>query len=132
MTLDKERSYHCVQRSVGSMQWVRRNKNGMYIDGHEREDVQVVEYRSEFIEWWKVYEKRMYSSDIKYSYDNDGKVDDELSGFSVPPGQRLRLTIVANDESRHKSDKPVHLKKGECSSLIASDFLNRVRCGKCK
>ena len=63
----------------------------MYIDGHEHEDV--VEYQSKFIEWWKVYEKQMYS------YDNDGKVDNELSGFPVPPGQRFHLILVTHDES---------------------------------
>ena len=32
-------------------------KNGMYIDGHERVDV--VEYRNQFIERWREYEKWM-------------------------------------------------------------------------
>jgi hypothetical protein len=60
----------------------------MYIYGHKREDV--VEYQSKFIEWWKVYEKWMYS------YDNDGKVDNELFGFFAPPGQ---LILVTHDKS---------------------------------
>lgn len=70
-----------------------------------------------------------------YSYDNDRKCDNELTGFPVPLGQRFRLILVTHDESTfyendrhkttwgHKSDKPVPLKKGEGSSLMASDFL---------
>lgn len=124
----KKISLRTAQRWLHTMGWrYGRKKNGMYIDGHEREDV--VEYRTEFIERWKVYEKRMYS------YDNDGKCDNELTGFPVPPGQRFRLILVTHDESTfyetdrrkttwgHKSDKPVPLKKGEGSSLMASDFL---------
>ena len=104
-----------------------RKKNGMYIDGHEHEDV--VEYQREFIEQWNVYEKQMYA------YDNDGNCNNELTGFPVPPGQQFWLILVTHDEStfyendcrktawEHKSDKPVPLKKGEGSSLMASDFL---------
>jgi hypothetical protein len=32
-----------------------RKRNGMYVDGHEREDV--VQYRNEFLKHWKEYEK---------------------------------------------------------------------------
>ena len=88
----KKISLRTAQRWLHAMGWrYGRKKNGMYVDGHEREDV--VEYRREFIERWKVYEKRMYS------YDNDGKVDNELSGFPVPLGQRFRLILVTHDES---------------------------------
>lgn len=88
----KKISLRTAQRWLHAMGWrYGRKKNGMFINGHEREDV--VEYRGEFIERWKGYEKRMYS------YDNDGKVDNELSGFPVPPGQRFRLILVTHDES---------------------------------
>lgn len=57
------------------------------------------------------------------------------TGFPVPPGQQFQLILVTHDESTfyktdrqkttwgHKSDKPVPLKKGEGSSLMASIFL---------
>jgi hypothetical protein len=105
----------------------RRKRNGMYVDGHERDDV--VAYRKEFIERWKVYDKRMYS------YNNDGGREGDLTGFPVPPGQRFRLILVTHDESTfyetdrwktvwaHKSDKAVPLKKGEGISLMPSEFL---------
>jgi hypothetical protein len=76
----KKISLRTAQRWLHAMGWrYGRKKNGMYIDGHEREDV--VEYRREFIGRWKIYEKRMYL------YNNDGNVDNKLSGFPVPPGQ---------------------------------------------
>ena len=55
-----------------------RKKNGMYIDGHEHEDV--VQYRKEFLARWQEYEKWMIT------YDNDGNVDSTPTGFPVPQG----------------------------------------------
>lgn len=110
-----------------------RRKNGMYVDGHERDDV--VAYQEEFIERWKVYEKRMYS------YNNEGICEGNLTGFPVPHGQRSRLILVTHDESTfyeterrktvwvHKSEKPVPLKKGEGVSLMVSDLLT-VKWGR--
>ncbi|KAF5310155.1 hypothetical protein D9619_010553 [Psilocybe cf. subviscida] len=104
-----------------------RKRNGMYVDGQEREDV--VEYREEFIEQWKSYNKRMYS------YSNNGEKFTNLQGFPVPPGQAFRLILVTHDESTfyetdrrksvwsHKTDKAVPVKKGKGVSLMASDFL---------
>jgi len=124
----KKISLRTAQRWLHKMGWCyQRKRNGMYVDGHEREDI--VEYRKEFIERWKVYEKRMYS------YDNDGNRNNELTGFPVPPGQRFRLILVTHDESTfyetdrrktvwaHQSDKAVPLKKGEGISLMPSEFL---------
>ncbi|KAI0263335.1 hypothetical protein BGY98DRAFT_1103889 [Russula aff. rugulosa BPL654] len=51
-------------------------KNGMYIDGHEREDV--VAYRREFIERFKFYEKRFHQ------WDNDGQELPRPNGFPMP------------------------------------------------
>jgi hypothetical protein len=41
-----------------------RHQNGMYIDGHERDDV--VEYRQNFMERFKGYERRSHSWDDCY------------------------------------------------------------------
>jgi hypothetical protein len=124
----KQISIRTAQRWLHKMGWrYGRKRNGMYVDGHEREDI--VQYREQFIERWKVYDKRMYS------YDNDGNRDNELTGFPVPPAQRFRLILITHDESTfyetdrrktawvHKSDKAVPLKKGEGVSLMPSDFL---------
>jgi len=118
----KKISLRTAQRWLHTMGWrYKRKRNGMYIDGHEHEDI--VEYRTAFIERWKIYEKQMYS------YDNDGKCNNELTGFPVPPGQRFRLILVTHDESTfyendrrkttwgHKSDKPVPLKRGRVRHL---------------
>ena len=88
----KKISLCTAQHWLHMMGWCYgRKKNGMYIDGHKHEDV--VEYRREFIEWWKVYEKWMYT------YNNNGKLNNELSGFPVPPGQQFHLILVTHDES---------------------------------
>jgi hypothetical protein len=123
----KKISLRTAQRWLHRMGWRYGKKNGMYIDGHEREDV--VKYREEFIEWWKGYEKRMVT------YDNDGNVASVLEGFPVAPGQPFKLILVMHDESTyyeydrrkskwgHKADKPVPERKGEGQSLMISDFL---------
>jgi hypothetical protein len=47
-----------AQRWLKTMGWrYGKKKKGMYIDGHEREDV--VEYRKGFVECWEGYKKRM-------------------------------------------------------------------------
>ncbi|KIJ28737.1 hypothetical protein M422DRAFT_189388 [Sphaerobolus stellatus SS14] len=113
--------------------WLKRlnwrygcRKNGMYIDGHERQDV--VEYRNGFLKRWKEYEKRMVI------YDNDGNVLSKPQGFPVP-GHRFQLILVTHDEStfyandRHKtkwthsSEKANPERKGEGASIMISDFL---------
>jgi hypothetical protein len=53
----KKISLRTAQRWLHKMGWrYARKRNGMYIDGHEREDI--VEYRTQFIKRWKVYDKR--------------------------------------------------------------------------
>ncbi|KAF8059298.1 hypothetical protein FPV67DRAFT_1400947, partial [Lyophyllum atratum] len=121
-------SLRTAQRWLHTMEWrYGRRKNGMYIDGHEREDI--VRYRAEFIERWNQYQKRMVT------YDNDGKVDNNLEGFPVPPGQLFRLILVTHDESTfyendrrktlwsHTTSKPTPMRKGEGTSIMVSDFL---------
>ena len=98
----------------------------MYIDGHEREDV--VKYREEFLERWKEYEKRMVT------YDNDGNIEHEPTGFAVPQRGRFRLILVTHDESTfyandrrktqwmHATDKATPQRKGEGPSIMISDM----------
>ena len=124
----KKISLRTAQRWLHRMGWRYGKKTkGMYIDGHEREDV--VKYREEFIVRWKEYEKRMII------YDNDGDVANVLTGFPVAQGQPFKLILVTHDESTyyeydrrkskwtHESDKPVPERKGEGQSLMISDFM---------
>ncbi|KAF7330951.1 hypothetical protein MVEN_02435000 [Mycena venus] len=72
-----------------------RRKNGMYVDGHEREDV--VAYRAAFVKrWLERYEPRMVE------YDNDGNVKKTPDGYVLEgklQGQPFRLILVTHDES---------------------------------
>jgi hypothetical protein len=102
-------------------------KNGMYVDGHEREDV--VKYRNAFTKRWvEDYEPRMAE------YDNNGDWIRMPEG-NLPNGQANRLILVTHDESTffanercnlgwiHPSFKAKPLPKGEGESLMVSDFL---------
>lgn len=104
-----------------------RRKNGMYVDGHEREDV--VEYRNAFTKRWvEDYEPRMAE------YDNDGNWIRMPEG-NQPNGQPYRLVLVTHDESTfygndrcplgwiHPDFKAKPLPKGEGESIMVSDFL---------
>jgi transposase len=104
----------------------RRKQNGMYLDGHEREDV--VNYCKEFLQRWAQYEKRTVT------YDKEGKVISTPVGFPVPGG-RFRSILVTHDESTfyandrrktkwtHSADKATPERKGDGPSLMVSDFL---------
>jgi hypothetical protein len=104
-----------------------RKRNGMYVDGHEREDV--VQYRNEFLKRWQEYEKRMVT------YNNNGEIDTTPVGFPVPQGTRFRLILVTHDESTfyahdrrknqytHATDKATPQRKGEGPSLMIADML---------
>lgn len=116
---------------------MEKKKQGMYIDGHEREDV--VAYQKAFCDRWKEYEKRMFK------FDNDGNVSFTPTGFPVPQWPRFRLVLITHDESTffardrrknlwtHKDDKAEPERKGEGPSLMVSDFLTvewgRLICG---
>lgn len=121
-------SLRTAQRWIHKLSWrYGKKRRGMYIDGHEREDV--VEYRKAFVERWKEYEKRMVI------YDNDGNVASEPSGFPVPQQGRFRLHLITHDEStfyahdrrktiwEHASHAPTPERKGEGESIMVSDFL---------
>ncbi|KAF7310220.1 hypothetical protein MIND_00395700 [Mycena indigotica] len=84
--------------------WFGVRKNGMYVDGHEREDV--VAYRKAFVKrWMEGYEPRMVT------YDNDGNEAKRPDGdtFKLPErylGQRFQLIPVTHDESTfYKNDR---------------------------
>ncbi|KAF8957072.1 hypothetical protein BDZ97DRAFT_1603780, partial [Flammula alnicola] len=116
-----------ARRWLHKLSWrYRQKKKGMYIDGHEREDV--VEYRNKFVKRWKEYEKRFII------YDNNGNVLSTPTGFPVPE-RAFRLILVTHDESTfYENDrrkmhwvnehaKAVAEKKGEGQSIMVSDFL---------
>ncbi|KAF7293622.1 hypothetical protein MIND_01141500 [Mycena indigotica] len=121
-------------RRYKRMDWrFGKRKNGMYVDGHEREDV--VAYRTAFVKRWiEEYEPRIIV------YDNEGneaKRPDadtfKLSGKYA--GQRFQLIPVTHDESTfykndrrksgwiHASIKAAPEAKGEGDSIMVSDFL---------
>ncbi|KAI0266630.1 hypothetical protein BGY98DRAFT_1069572 [Russula aff. rugulosa BPL654] len=103
-------------------------KNGMYLDGHERDDV--VEYRKAFVERWMGYEQRFHR------WDNEGTELPRPNGFPVPGAiGRFRLILVTHDESTffqnderntgwsHATSKSKPKAKGNGQSLMVSDFL---------
>ena len=126
----KARGIHIrtARRWLHKLSWrYQQKKKGMYIDGHEREDV--VEYRKGFVERWREYDRRFVI------YGNDGKVLSTPTGFPVPQGVRFQLILVTHDESAfYENDrrklqwvndkaKPVAEKKGEGQSIMISEFL---------
>ncbi|KAJ6485990.1 hypothetical protein C8R45DRAFT_789220, partial [Mycena sanguinolenta] len=108
-----------------------RRKNGMYVDGHERDDV--VAYRKAFVKrWLEEYEPRMVE------YDNDGNLKKLPDGYVLQgkyKGQLFQLILVTHDEStfyahERKKDgwfsatqKHKPQPKGEGESIMVSDFL---------
>ena len=102
-------------------------RNGMYIDGHEREDV--VAYRCAFVEQWKTYDMCFHR------WDNDGFELPCLTGFAVPDGLPFQLVLITHDESTfyqndqrktvwvQKTSRPTPQPKGDGQSIMISDFL---------
>ena len=102
------------------MKWrYGKMKNGMYIDGHERD---VVAYRKDFVERWAGYEMRFQI------WDNDGN--------PLPcPSDSFPLILVTHDESTffqnderktcwsHQDSRPTPKPKGDGQLLMVSDFL---------
>lgn len=99
-------------------------KTGMYLDGHERQDV--VEYRVGFLERMEMYTTRMVE------YKKDGEVATPLS---LKPGEK-RLILLTHDEStfyahdqrkvmwRAQDATPIPHAKGQGQSIMVSDFLS--------
>ena len=97
--------------------------NGMYIDGHEREDV--VAYRSWFLAEYEKLERRMRR------YDRDGKID-KLP--ELQEGERVirevthdESTFYANDRRKqgywHPEEARKPVQKHEGVSIMVADFL---------
>jgi len=123
-------SEHTGHHWLSRLDWqYGHTKKGMYIDGHECEDV--VEYRKAFINWCKEYQKCFHL------YDNNGNPlppPVAPKGY-FPLGGRFQLILVTHDESTfyqndlqksqwaHKSDKPTPQPKGDGQSVMISDFL---------
>jgi hypothetical protein len=121
-------SERTAQRWLKRLDWrYGLKKKGMYIDGHERDDV--VAYRKAFCKRWKEYEKRMVI------HDYSGNVIREPTYFAVPQGLRFRLIVVTHDEStfyardrrkaywQNTKAVPKPERKGEGESLMVSEFL---------
>ena len=105
-------------------------KKGMYLDGHEREDV--VAYRNAFVARWREYERQFHT------WDSEGNEHRPQNDFWVPGGSRgglFRLILVTHDESIfYQNDfrkthwianthKATPLPKGDGQSIMVSDFL---------
>jgi hypothetical protein len=121
-----------AQRWLAKLKWrYSKKKNGMYIDGHERDDV--VAYRQAFVYRWAGYEAR-------FQFWNDNATP--LSRLS-----ELRpLILITHDESvffqnderttcwSHQDSHPSPKPKGDGQSLMVSDFLTaewgRLRDGE--
>jgi hypothetical protein len=110
-----------AQRWLAKLKWrYSKKKNGMYIDGHERDDV--VAYRQAFVYRWVDYEVRFQIRDA------NGNPLPHLSGLRP-------LILVTHDESiffqnderttcwSHQDSRPAPKPKGEGQSLMVSDFL---------
>ena len=118
-------------------EWLRKfrwrygkKKNGMYIDGHEREDV--VAYQKGFVERFA-----QHYAPCMYNWDCDGReTKPSRDGFTGDlKGRPFRLILVTHDESTfyanderkarwyHESEAPMPVRKGEGTSIMASDFL---------
>ena len=71
-----------AQRWLQKLDWrYRKKKKGMYVDGHEREDV--IEYRKSLVQQWGEYEKRMVT------YDYNSNTNPPPNGFNVPQTGRF-------------------------------------------
>ena len=111
-----------AQRWLSKLNWrYGKKKNGMYIDGHERDDV--VAYRQAFIYRWAAE----YEMCFQFWDDN---------GNPLPRVSNLHpLILITHDESiffqndertscwSHQDSRPAPRPKGEGQSLMVSDFL---------
>ena len=123
-------SLSTAKRWLAKLNWKYGKKvNGMYIDGHERDNV--VAYRDAFVNRWAEYDRRFHIW-------NNRDVDAMLTH---PPCNPLPLILVTHDESTfyqnderktcwgHQDSRPAPQPKGEGQSLMVSDFLT-VKWGR--
>jgi len=114
-------SLSTAQRWLEKLKWrYGKVKNGMYIDGHERDDV--VAYRKDFVERWAGYETRFQI------WDNDGNpLPRPPDSFPLILVTHDESTFFQNDERKtcwsHQDSRPSPKPKGDGQSLMVSDFL---------
>ena len=123
-------SERTARRWLRKFKWrYSQKKKGMYIDGHEREDV--VAYHQKFVtRFFNQYAPRMYT------WDHDGKETIPAAGsplantnnrpFRLIPVTHDESTFFANDERKtrwvHESQKALPERKGDGTSIMISDF----------
>ena len=116
-------SLSTAHRWLAKLEWRYGKKlNGMYFDGHERDDV--VAYQQAFVERWANYETRFQI------WDDNGCPLPRRSNSELLP-----LVLITHDESiffqnderktcwGHQDSAPAPKPKGEGQSLMVSDFL---------
>jgi hypothetical protein len=131
--IDRPSISECTARRwLAKLGWkYRKQRNGMYIDGHEHKDI--VEYRCNFVDRFQQYERCFHI------WDNDGNELPCPSAFPVPVDHRasgcFHLILVMHDESTFfQNDQCKYLwgragenaaphPKGEGQSIMVSDFL---------
>ncbi|KIJ37224.1 hypothetical protein M422DRAFT_178335 [Sphaerobolus stellatus SS14] len=125
-SLKRAPNEHTVRKWLKFMEYrYGPGKKGMYIDGHEREDV--VEYRQNtFLPGWYLVEPRM----MKWL--GDGTVVPPLLS-KFPLEKRVvwlthdESTFYAHDQRKlqwvHSSEKAETVQKGEGASIMVSDFV---------
>lgn len=122
----KSISIRTAQRWLNKHYRYGHTQKGMYIDGHERDDV--VEYRKAFLTRMDEYSQRMATFDVV-----DGEM--VITMPTLRDGEKF-LVLVTHDESTfYENDRkrrrwisneetPVPQPKGEGSSIMVSDFLS--------
>jgi len=123
----------CTPTEQTGRNWIKRmdyrygtGVKGVYVDGHEHEDV--VDYcQNHFLSLWSILDSRM----MTWTSDNI-PLPPTLPNF--PHEKRIVLvthdesTFYANDRCKkrwiHKDEKPEPVRKGEGASLMVSDFIS--------
>ena len=119
-------SLSTAQRWLAKMNWrYSKTKQGMYIDGHEREDV--VAYRKAFVERWAGYENHFQFWDDNANPLSRPSPSDESDSSPLILVTHDESTFFQNDERKtswsHQDSRPAPKPKGEGQSLMISDFL---------
>ncbi|KAF8575281.1 hypothetical protein K439DRAFT_1623731, partial [Ramaria rubella] len=90
-----------------------KTPHGMYVDGHERQDV--VDYRTHiFLPFWASIEGRM----MTWTHENTPVYPKAITSF--PAQKRVVLTRWV-----HVTEKAEPVRKGEGASIMVSDFCSR-------
>jgi hypothetical protein len=114
-------SQSTARRWLAKMKWrYDKMKNGMFIDGHERDDN--VSYRQAFVDRWAEYEIHFQLWD-----DNGNPLPRRSNSSSLVLVTHDESTFFQNDERKtcwsHQDSRPTPKPKGEGQSLMVSDFL---------